>query len=173
WVSATTWVNSGQDIFTYDASSHELTHLGQLWNGTAWTNWYKTTHTWDAAGNNTSYVRLGWNTAGTNIINGDSCIYFYSKTTGIASLSTSPVNLVVYPNPTNNHINISLWISTPQTVSYILYNTIGQVINSQTLKNTDGNVITEMNFSQIPTGLYYLTVKGQGWVKTEKIIITQ
>ncbi len=76
----------------------------------------------------------------------------------------------IYPNPGNRIVNISISLSSPETVWLTLYNPLGQMIGQKELKNANPNFIAEMDLSQLPAGFYFLSIKGQGWIKEEKIV---
>ena len=100
--------------------------------------------------------------------------YYFQNTslTGVFKASKYQMRVIIFPNPaTNSTFTIFLSLQTTEIVSLTLYNALGQIINNQILKDANGNVKTEMNVSLIPTGFYFLTVKGQGWARNEKVMI--
>ena len=105
--------------------------------------------------------------ASTNIISGtttlDSLCVF---TTNNNELVANEKSLTIYPNPTNSVINILL--PAPESISYTIYNSIGQIIFE--MKINEKQLKTEIDFSHYKAGFYFLSVTGSDWIKNEKVI---
>ena len=82
-----------------------------------------------------------------------------SFTTGILTNSVNN-EIAVYPNPFYNKINISL---TGSNQNYLLTNQMGQVIYA-------GQSIQTNDFSNLPTGMYFLKTENSKLVKTFKLV---
>lgn len=66
--SGTAWVNSYQDIYTYDAANNMTQDLNQNWSGTAWVNNYQYIDTYNATNKLTQELYQNWSgTAWTNV----------------------------------------------------------------------------------------------------------
>ena len=86
--------------------------------------------------------------------------YFSTFATGMesfnfASLSTNDIaftdiNILVYPNPTKGNLNIE----TNKTITYAIYNILGQSIKLS--GELDSNVTKSINLSHLPDGIYIL-----------------
>ncbi len=82
-------------------------------------------------------------------------------------------NIITYPNPFKNELNIKLRTLAKENVKIIVYNSIGTLINSQSFSVSDGENILSLNFdSDISTGIYYLKVVDDNGneIGTKKII---
>jgi len=91
---------------------------------------------------------------------------------GISKFKIQDEELKIYPNPSNEIINVKLEISSAQSsiTNYQLsiINTLGQVI--QTTNNL--NQTTQLSTINIPNGIYYLLLQsGNQTLQTQKIII--
>tara|TARA_R110002073_G_scaffold128397_3_gene274148 strand:+ start:2566 stop:4719 length:2154 start_codon:yes stop_codon:yes gene_type:complete len=71
-------------------------------------------------------------------------------------------NIVLYPNPTKSIISINI----KEDVHFILTNVNGQVLNKGILSQ-DKNIV---NMSQLPKGLYFISLKNEQLKVTKKII---
>ena len=87
--------------------------------------------------------------------------FVYSK---IITLSLANENMVVslYPNPVNNELNLS--ISSPQrdNIQLKIIDASGKMINQQTKQLTTGSNSLTIDVNKIATGVYYLSIQGNG-----------
>jgi len=81
----------------------------------------------------------------------------------------------VYPNPSDEFINITYSLDTEIFLSIELVNFLGQKIKT-ILPNQDhqaGTYILQISVSDLSTGIYFLTISSKDQIKTEKIIINK
>ena len=71
----------------------------------------------------------------------------------LLGIKTIEIPIKIYPNPTNNLLNIKI----NEDVQYELTSTLGQRIFKGTLSGTK----KQINVSQLPEGMYYLRIKNQ------------
>lgn len=78
-------------------------------------------------------------------------------------------NIIVYPNPTTDVINVSLQYSM-EILSYKLVNLLGQTMT----ENNNNSVANQFSIdvANLPKGQYFLMVKTKNNVVTKKIVIT-
>jgi hypothetical protein len=72
------------------------------------------------------------------------------------------LNLIIYPNPTNGTLTIDTKISF-EKIKVSIYTIMGQKIFSSQ------NQIA-VDFSELPTGIYFVSINIDGKTKTERII---
>ena len=82
-------------------------------------------------------------------------------TTGTGTL-TNRSNVSIYPNPANDELTIRTDNGTYSTAT--ITNLLGQEVISQATPSSQ----TRVNISQLPTGMYYITLRGQSGVKVLK-----
>ncbi len=88
-------------------------------------------------------------------------------TTGIEQLAANNNQLSIYPNPTSNQLTI---INKQSSISEIrVTNIMGQVIYTFTLPQ--GQFSTQINVSDLPSGLYFVSVTSNNQIITNKISI--
>lgn len=76
----------------------------------------------------------------------------------------------IYPNPTHDQINVSVILAKPFTEGVlILRNVLGQVIKRKTFNNLELNEL--LNLSELPKGIYFLSLSVDKQVVTQKITI--
>ncbi|MCW3124151.1 MAG: hypothetical protein JWQ38_3643 [Flavipsychrobacter sp.] len=78
------------------------------------------------------------------------------------SVMTNNNTMSIYPNPVNDILIISTITNAYNELS--ITNTIGQSVLTQTISTPQ----TRVNVKALPSGLYYITLKGEGGVKVQK-----
>lgn len=78
-------------------------------------------------------------------------------------------NIVIYPNPTTDMINVSLQYSM-EILSYKLVNLLGQTMT----ENNNNSISNQFSIdvANLPKGQYFLMVKTKNNVVTKKVVIT-
>ena len=88
----------------------------------------------------------------------------YSETVGVNEMVET--ESVVYPNPANNEINVSVENMTKVTV----YNSIGQMVFAQDASSDVMTISTE----SMTNGIYYVTIEtAEGATSTQKIVVSK
>jgi hypothetical protein len=84
----------------------------------------------------------------------------------INQLTEKPLQLAVYPNPANTAINIQPLLFTGSNLAGTVTNLLGQTVKQFTLEN----VTTTLDISTLPSGIYFIQVKGNGYKGTTKFV---
>ena len=88
----------------------------------------------------------------------------YSETVGVNEMVET--ESVVYPNPANNEINVSVENMTKVTV----YNSIGQMVFAQDASSDVMTISTE----SMTNGIYYVTIEtSEGTTSTQKVVVNK
>jgi len=135
--------NVGNNLRGMDANSSDLYISGVTGpNNTLWE--YDT-------GSPLDYYRI------TNSTNDDATIarFDLNFTVGVEDYAQNELNIIVYPNPTNDLATIGWGLANIETVK--IYNSIGQLLMTNTVKGET----TEVNFSGYTNGLYYIILVDQ------------
>ncbi len=84
----------------------------------------------------------------------------------------SPGNIMVYPNPFNGVVNISVHANKNiDEIEFEIYNTFGQKIQNKLNKNVIGEISYKFNLGNYADGMYFISVKENGkQVYSKKII---
>jgi hypothetical protein len=98
-------------------------------------------------------------TGSNNIYFTDSCL------TGISNNSIENRRIGIYPNPYKNCINVQF--ENINNSDLEILNSIGETIYFKQLRNAETE---QINTSDYPKGIYYLRIKTNDYIKTEKII---
>jgi hypothetical protein len=85
--------------------------------------------------------------------------------TNINDLALLNSNLLLYPNPCSEKLNLTHKITANYT--YTILNQLGQTVHT----STNNQQLGKINISSLPNGLYYLTVQSSIGTSTKKIII--
>ena len=80
-------------------------------------------------------------------------------------------DLIVYPNPASDQVNIEFDLLQDGRVVFMLVNNAGQVVSSTTKVLLAGRLTHTLPLSNYASGLYYLVVRTGYRTYTEKLII--
>ena len=84
----------------------------------------------------------------------------------------NPVNSTrLYPNPTTDVLNIEVNASQASEMSINVYNIMGQMVMSQNTNISTGMNTRSISTSELSSGIYFLTVKANGFENTMKFIV--
>lgn len=78
-------------------------------------------------------------------------------------------NIKIYPNPTNDILNIELNLDKKATVQFQLFDAVGQLILNQKTANYN-NQTTTLNLNDLPSGVYFLQIRIDENVVIKKVI---
>ncbi len=81
-------------------------------------------------------------------------------TSGVANINNNVVE--IYPNPVNDKLMVNA--DSKAFGSMTISNTLGQVVIAQQVSNN----VNEVNVKSLPSGIYYVTLRGTGGVKVVK-----
>ena len=122
-----------------------------------------------------------------NIISSDSLIYNpidgnYTLTihfdsceieSNIYVVENGTYNVLLYPNPTVNELNIQFLIGQQQDVAIRIINTIGEVLREETLENFLGQYNKNIDVSVHTRGAYFIQVITPNKMYSEKFILAE
>jgi hypothetical protein len=90
-----------------------------------------------------------------------------SETLSTKDVARLQQNILVYPNPTNGRITITLDSSETESLEFIIYNSLGQSVGSFKLESSN----LEINLSYLSNGIYYYHIKNKGELISQNKII--
>jgi hypothetical protein len=103
----------------------------------------------------------------TNHCQSDTITYFYSET----SINNSEVyDFNIYPNPTNNYLNIEFESIIEQNYSVYLVDLLGEKILLDRIDKYKGNYSYKLNLFEFAQGIYILELKSENKIYHKKII---
>jgi hypothetical protein len=84
----------------------------------------------------------------------------------------SPGNIIVYPNPFNDIINVTVQTNKNiEILEFEVFNTFGQKVQKQLMKNSIGEISHKFNLADFADGMYFVSVKENGkQVYSRKIV---
>ena len=77
----------------------------------------------------------------------------------------------LYPNPASDMLNIEVNASQASEMSISVYNIMGQKVMDQNVNITTGMNTRNINISDLNSGIYFVTVKANGYENTMKFIV--
>jgi len=80
--------------------------------------------------------------------------------------SILPRIITIFPNPTSSSLSISMGIES--AIRYGLINSTGQSVKSGNFQKT-----TQLDVSDLPNGIYFLQLQGEGVRETRKVVISR
>ncbi len=111
------------------------------------------------------YTANGTYTVCLEVVNGNGCTDEICKTVtviGVGIKETNATSFEIFPNPSNGVFTVNYNGQATVTIT----NVIGKTISRSALSNTSTIDLTEM-----PSGTYFVTVQGENFSKTKKVII--
>ena len=147
----------------------------------------------ELAGENTVWQQIGAQEFGATIVedikyrSSDGLLVIATFGNGIYQINlTSPNvllssddNLVdnlemnIFPNPTNDKLNLSFNLNTSQDYGWLIYNELGAIVSQSRINNNYSslNIIEEINVSELKAGLYFISLIVDDNVITKEFIV--
>ena len=75
----------------------------------------------------------------------------------------------VFPNPFNDNLNVKYKLSTDGLVILTLQNSLGQIVKEKIFTQQSGEQLEMIGGSDLPNGMYYLTIQTIDSIKTIKV----
>jgi hypothetical protein len=157
--------NQTQQLYTYDSNHNLLTQTYQTWNTTtqSWLNTYRLVRTYDNYNNVSTSTVNNWSNSNTWGTSQDTRAYYHYETynaDGIPTLTDNDKALLIYPSPAGILLNIDLTWNEPQTAIISIYDASGRLCKQW---DVPSGIRYQANtsVSQLPSGTYYMYVKGQ------------
>ena len=166
-------VNGNMNLYEYNENGNISQEIEQGWRNNNWENNFKVNFIYDLNGNLINKIHNNWSNGNWN--NTVQYIYSYNEITDIKEkdiMKNSFELLNNYPNPFNNSTNIKYILKNNTNVSLILYNELGEKI--KTIVNayqSKGEYHIILNAGDLPSGLYFISMKIDKNIITQKIIL--
>lgn len=93
------------------------------------------------------------------------------KSAEVLEPQTINKQFILYPNPVDNHANLTFELQQEEEVSILIFNTIGQKVK-QLFQGTmqSGTQSFTFDLNHLPQGIYYLKVQAENTTTTTKLI---
>lgn len=145
-----------------------------------------TTYIWDFGdntvqqGNVTShtYTANGTYTIQLTVNNGQGSVDQFTREVVITGADPNSINDIefantfsIFPNPTNNVVNVAFNLSKSQKVEVALQSVDGRVIDIQNFSN-NSDVNTSFNVSSLSSGLYFVKITTEEGFATRKFVVS-
>lgn len=165
----TEWINSTKAEGFYDGDGNLIESYYYLWDIDLndWVENYKNEAAYDSNGNEILLVDYFWNielNEWIGIVRGD--FFWSSMIVGIEEFALS--GFKIYPNPTSNNLNL-VFEDASSDFTVELYNINGQKFYNQQFEAS--TTFYTIDLPEIPKGMYLVKVRGEDFVKTEKLIV--
>jgi uncharacterized protein (TIGR02145 family) len=137
--------NSEKYAFWWTSNEWNIDNTYAIWRGLS----YQDNYLWSGAPD------IGWKDVGFSI----RCV----KTDPLNINSQSKSSFTIYPNPTDNYVNIT---TQDLPSEYIIYENSGKKLNRGIINSEN----TSINVSELQSGIYFITISTETKSKTQKFI---
>ena len=97
-------------------------------------------------------------------------LYIRAKATGISQTNDARENIILYPIPVADKLNISFILPRPDAVTINILNVTGQIIHSEKLNYSGGQSMLTVNTASFASGLYFVQMNYNGKNKMLKFV---
>jgi photosystem II stability/assembly factor-like uncharacterized protein len=98
-------------------------------------------------------------------------IQLEEKSTFFSTFQKPEISFTIFPNPNNGIIYFRLNSNPPERITIELINSLGQVIETRTIRYPSVNQTERFNVSHLSAGIYYVVVISDKFRNTRKIVI--
>ncbi len=92
---------------------------------------------------------------------------------GVNKAKLEGVAISAYPNPANDRVTFKANFTKAMNAQFTLTNMLGQEVRSVNKANMFGTQTIDMDIADLPSGVYFYSVKADGKIATEKLIISK
>ncbi len=96
---------------------------------------------------------------------------YVSPSLGVAEVNTKQISAEVFPNPANNYLNLFIQPIASSNFIVTLTDDAGRTVFTQ--NNIQPTILYSLNVSNIPAGMYIMTIKNEVVSYTEKVVIAK
>lgn len=96
-----------------------------------------------------------------------------STPSSVANTNSSISQVVAYPNPANNEVNIAFTLGQSSKANVSVTNAVGQVMSNQTINAIAGqNNQTSVSTANMASGVYFYTIEANGQRTTNRFVVS-
>lgn len=153
--------NTQTSSFTPSSAADWTTvHMTNITN-TYWTNDFRYKFNFEAGGGNNMYLD------NINIYQGapsDNLVVGIDENEGLTGLS-------VFPNPTENELNVRFSVNNAQTSLFQIQDLSGKLLSTYTINSNPGSNLVLLETKGLSSGMYFLKVSGNNGQQTVQFIV--
>lgn len=161
-----TWVNDDRITITYDNFGNLILDQIESWNNNAWaiTDSDRTLLSYTATNQVRRAVEQNYSTSQSRYVNSYVTTYGNFVTLGTRRASGLEAAATLHPNPTTDATTINLrGLRDQGAVQAEVLNTLGQVVQTLSVRTQQGNISQQISLASFPAGVYtvrLLTTEG-------------
>lgn len=92
---------------------------------------------------------------------------------GVANVTAETGNIVLYPNPATEQINIAMNSLTEQDVQIVAYDATGKLVIDENRTLASGDNLLTYDVTNWDNGIYFVRITSEGSVKTIKVMVNR
>jgi hypothetical protein len=104
-------------------------------------------------------------------VNGPGFVANWEISTGIEDQNENFDQLMIYPNPADNLLNISFNFEQTQSFEIRLISVTGKVVYSENTQDFTGNYINRIDLSNMAKGVYFLNMQSETGTVNRKVVV--
>ncbi len=104
-------------------------------------------------------------------MNGSGFTANWEIATGVEDQNASFDQLMVYPNPVDNLLNISFNIDQTQSFDIKLISATGQVVYNEKTQDFTGQYLNRIDISNFAKGVYFLNMQSETGTVNKKVVV--
>lgn len=151
------------DSYTYTSDGQLLEWIDRQWTNGTWRNYAKTIITYDA--NNKAVEGFEYEYLGSDWSASPRVQYLFSIQAGLNAVANPLSEITIAPNPANDFVTIDL---DKHAAHLNLFDITGKSVYEQTSVSGEHKI----DVSALKNGVYYTTIRSEGFQRTAKIVVS-
>ncbi len=89
------------------------------------------------------------------------------------SLSAADFDFLIYPNPAKGNLNLLANFTQTEAPLISVFNALGEVVSQEEIEIIAGKVFLELPLENLKGGVYYVSIRSNDSIRTQKFIISE
>ncbi len=169
------WVKSQRTTKTYAGSGDLITDVREIYDGTAYKNYYKQIYTYNSYHQTLTEISQSWNDASGKfeMQDGNSEVHNYYEefNNAVPAVAVGAIKAEVFPVPARDMLYVNIARTGSGAATMALYDATGKQVRQLTLP-AQHNFTKAVDVSDLATGTYVLRISDAAGTTTRQVSIT-